>query len=683
MNSASDSNFIQRLKTGSFLTGTAVLTIPVILYAIILSIPLSPGITDYARNGGPLVSLLILIAIVPAFKQSGWVGELWTFSIAAILFGMALSWNWTTGYYDGSLIGGLLPFSDASDYYLSAQALLAGDRLSDFASRRPLFTGLFSVMLGLTGLNLKLSLAIMGLLAAFSSLLLARAVRRSDGSITAAVVFMVQFLYFRAYIGKALTENLGVILGALGFALLWRSSHKGDKALYLLGILTLTFALVARAGAFFILPMLVVWGLWFFRTPGRLSKSFLVLSIGAVLLPFLLNQIIIRVVGSTQGQAFSNFSYTLYGLASGYKGWNYVSIEHPGVQESEIYPLAIARIRSDPQDLITGIVKSYQDFLNPGARHTFQFMMFWNTQGVQAYQILFVISAVGLVWCLMNLKTRQGSFILLSFLGVLLSVPFAPPIDASIMRVYAVTIPVVGLILGFGVTAPLRWLGLNLSEDKEPDDLLTGLSTPFTIFIISICLFGPLMVKFSGKIPPLPEKIDCEEGSELLTVFVNRESTVNLVKHASLNQSLAPNVRVKDFRARLIEHNNTYPELAQQLYEIPAGMSILHSLNLRALGEGRSAQNIWLIVNTSQLPEQSGLANFCARKSDHNFLKRYHFYDTQPIETADVNMDPASVMSNKKTQMATWFLFAVGIVILVEPIFHITGRFLKKRRERV
>ncbi len=128
-----------------------------------------------------------------------------------------------------------------------------------------------------------------------------------------------------------MSENLGVALGALGFGLLWRGASTKSILYIWSGLLTTTLALNARAGAFFMLPLLILWTGWLLRENKIISWKFLFISASAVILGFVLNLLLARLIAVPPGVPFANFSYTLYGLASGGKSWAYVFEAHPEV----------------------------------------------------------------------------------------------------------------------------------------------------------------------------------------------------------------------------------------------------------------------------------------------------------------------------------------------------------------
>jgi predicted permease len=91
-------------------------------------------------------------------------------------------------------VGGLLPFSDASGYHYDARRLLDGHLLG-WSARRPLFSGLLATLLGLTGQNLQVVLAILVAMTAVACFLLAREVRDTDGPAAAVVVLLLLFRF--------------------------------------------------------------------------------------------------------------------------------------------------------------------------------------------------------------------------------------------------------------------------------------------------------------------------------------------------------------------------------------------------------------------------------------------------------------------------------------------------------
>jgi pilus assembly protein TadC len=128
-----------------------------------------------------------------------------------------------------------------------------------------------------------------------------------------------------------MTEIIGLSLGSLSFAVMLRGSQERHTYLVIFGIFLLTLALNARAGAFIVLPALILWGTWFFRGCSRFSVRFLINGFTAVALGFLINFIILKTTISSENTSIvnANYSYALYQLAVNSKKWYQIWIDYP------------------------------------------------------------------------------------------------------------------------------------------------------------------------------------------------------------------------------------------------------------------------------------------------------------------------------------------------------------------
>ena len=306
----------------------------------------------------------------------------------------------------------MLPFSDASGYYYDARRLLQGYPF-EWSARRPLFPGLLSTLLALTGDNLQVTLAMLVAFNGVAAYLLARELRETHGAAAAAVSTMVLFFFYRVDggLGTALTENLGLPMGAIAFAVLWRSSRVRDLSGVSLGLGLLTFALMARAGAFFVLPVLVLAVAVAFRERrpafpsatlwrGWLSIRAGIAAFAAVFVSAGLTLFVSRLLSNPSGEhtAFSNFSQSLYGLVVGGKGWNQVLVDHPGAAEgAQIYSLAWQALRAHPMGIVEGSLKMWATYFRPlGPHHVFAFVQD-GMYGAWLQIVCYVLCAIGLL----------------------------------------------------------------------------------------------------------------------------------------------------------------------------------------------------------------------------------------------------------------------------------------------
>ena len=229
------------------------------------------------------------------------------FAAAGALFGLALAGLWASGQSEPYVVSGLIPYNDAATYYNDANRLLDGSLISDGSSRRPLSIGLLGVLLGLTGRNLQNATAILTMLEAAACAMMALELRRTKGAAAGAVTFWIAFLFARRFIGTTMTESLGLTLGALSLAALCRGATRRSLMYILAGVFLLTMALNVRAGAFFILPLLVLWVGWLFSGKGWLAWKPTLLAALAVAAAFGINSLTFKLIGTPRRKTFRQF----------------------------------------------------------------------------------------------------------------------------------------------------------------------------------------------------------------------------------------------------------------------------------------------------------------------------------------------------------------------------------------
>ena len=278
-------------------------------------------------------SIIILLVFYIILRLPGRWSLVLVFAAAAALFGLSLGGLWASGQSEPYVVSGLMPYNDAATYSMRPTSCWM-----DPAFLRQLREGRFSpeclgAVLGLTNRNLQNATAVLVFLLAISCTYLALEVRRIRGSTAAAVTIWIVFLFARRFTGTTMTETLGLALGALGLAFLILGTYR-EKLKYLLaGLFLLTLALNVRAGAFFLLPLLIVWIGWFFRKDKSFGWKEAGLAFLVVVIAFGLNSIVLRAIGAPGGMLFGNFSESLYGLAAGGERWAEVYNRYPELSQ--------------------------------------------------------------------------------------------------------------------------------------------------------------------------------------------------------------------------------------------------------------------------------------------------------------------------------------------------------------
>ena len=136
-----------------------------------------------------------------------------------------------------------------------------------------MFPGFLASLLFIFQQNLQLSIAVLAVLVGICFYISAHGVNRNIGPFAAAVYMSLLYFYIQPLIGTAYTETLGLAFGSLGFVLLWRTAKEKRIPDLIFGLVSLTIGISARAGAFFVLPFLILWAGWVFRGAKRFSLN--------------------------------------------------------------------------------------------------------------------------------------------------------------------------------------------------------------------------------------------------------------------------------------------------------------------------------------------------------------------------------------------------------------------------
>lgn len=607
------------------------LVVPVLLFVGVLALPLPRWLGEASRYGYLGFGLAIALLYYFAFRLKSLehpLGRALSLSALLITFALPLARLWQTGASDSYVAGGLLPLSDAAGYYGDARNILLGIPTGDWAPQRPLFSGLLTSLLALTHQNLQMSLALLVVINAIACWFVAREVKKTHGALVAALLSMQVFFYYRLFIGKTMTENLGLAMGLLAFAVLWRSAHTKHLWTGLLGIFLLAFALNARIGTVFVLPTVILWGTYWFRRSARFSGLFFVGGIGAVCLASALNLLLLKQVGVSNGSPpFANFSYTLYGIVT-HTSWTQVMIDHPEITKMSnaerlvaISDLTFALIRQNPWRLVTGVFRGWQGF-------------FWEDYSLYSWTatahspldvVLRPLAILGVWGCLRNWKTPGASLLLAMAIGAFLTIPLLPLVDAGI-RAYAVTVVILYMFSALGlllllkdILRPLlgkmlKWWGdrfqiptIDCASDPSqasrsgtarrtvPCDMLA-----FGMLLCLLSVVAPISLKSLASPPPIPANFTCPLGQEARRFEINRGSGINLVGNREIDASRLPNIRIRDFRKGIRIFSKGSREYAV-LMQLPQGTAIL------------DMSNGWLVAERQLVPRKMGFVAVCGQ----------------------------------------------------------------------
>ncbi len=282
--------------------------------------------------------------------------------------------------------------------------------------------------------NLQISLALIVASAGICYYLSAYLVNQNFGALAAAVYMSLLYFYIQPLIGTAYTEALGLAFGSLGFVLLWMSAKKQNACDLIFGLIVFTMALSVRAGAFFILPALILWSGWAFRGEKPFSFKFVGISAITLIITFLaLNTVYDRLVVQPGGVPFGNFAQTLYGQVVGGAGYNWAFRVLPSRNPAFIYRAAGRYFLAHPLSFFIGAYKAYRDFLLPEMGILSLLIgneLIW--LGIFFWIVASLLVLWGLFKSVKSLALPESSLLIAAFAGIFVSIPFLPPIDGGI-----------------------------------------------------------------------------------------------------------------------------------------------------------------------------------------------------------------------------------------------------------
>lgn len=607
-------------KWGSRLAGLAV---PLGIFIVTLRIAWPEWVLARAYDGGGLVILTAALTLWLAHTRRGWLGIFLGLTITLGLFGLALAALWQDVTFHYNAIGGLLPWSDAQDYYFEAHRLIDGHALA-WSARRPLFPAFFAVLLALTG-SLPVALALMVALNAMATFLFAREVRHSFGSAAATAATLILFAFYRRHggTGLVLTENLGFLLSTAAFTALLRGVRLQDLRSYVSGAVVLTAALMARAGSFLVLPALVAVALVSLQQAGRrksLNVRSALATVGAIAIAAAVFLSWGKAVSDTAAghAAFSNYSQVLYGLVVGGKGWDQVSIDHPNAKEgAEIYALAYEAFRAHPSGLIEGLAKMARAYLWPsGPYHAFAFVED-GSRTKMLQRVCYALALVGLGVCLWRWRDPVHALVLAVAAGHLASIPFVPPVDAG-LRVYAATTPVLALLVAAGIALPrnlLASLRRDRASETAPSDagaqLTSRLSESAALILLAVVMGASWTMYAVGR-PTTLTRPSCPSGSESLVVRVDDDAVLRIAADAA-PRGISPTV----VRQSELQRTAGVIEMRTEDLNIPAGMSLLFTY------DPMDGRKVWLVGETRRLETRSGLLQICGHYTKDTVARHY------------------------------------------------------------
>ena len=507
-------------------------------------------------------------------KQTYWNFFYWLMGISLFFLPLIHAWmvyplsieSFQTNY---AALGGILPWSDANCYYKGANTLLETGFLDPWNMRRPLNAALFSVRLWLSNNNFQIALAIQAIWCSISCLLVTASIHRTFGKAASIITLFILFLFASVFIPTTLSETLGLTLGCLSFVIVWEAMKINRWWLFFTSGLILTIGLNARSGAFFILPLLIVW--LSFR---KNSKPFQ-FTIG-IISGFICNFILIKLYSSGNIEApHANFSQTLFGLVAGGKGWSYAYTLYPSMaNQSEtifakfLYNESFKLVKNNPFLLFQGIIKNYLEIIKPFTK-IFQHSLIM-TKCLMSIGILFIfyrLYSFAKLYKSYNNETKNK----IHLINIAL---FSMFLSAGIIwndgryRVFAVTVPFLAAACGILLGA---YPNNAIQSNNQDNNWETNAAIIFGYTLLILGVISPALIKSSN----------CQLISEFSCPL---NTTKLMVKNISGSPRIAVPLQSKNFTKHLLKNpieNDDFLKLLQSNNTLtqPMFLGSLYDLN--------------------------------------------------------------------------------------------------------
>jgi hypothetical protein len=366
------------------------------------------------------------------------------------------------------LFAGILPWSDAYMHFVQAAQMAQEGFTSRPFNGRFLYPGFFSSLLRLSSFNMLIAQLVVGVIFIGSLYAALKSLLHSAGISGGALFTLLLWLYWRDHgASLVMTEQLGVILGILALPLLLAMSRRRSFAILLGALFLLAVGFSARPGALLVLPMMnlfagwVGWKGWifarfrpFFRLMMAMGVAGMVMFVG-----LLTNSGLQTVVFRGTAVPYGNFAYTLNGLIQG-RNWEDSFTRYQG-NPSLVMEENKTLLKQHPELLVKGVFRAYVRAISIKFLYSFD-----SENRLAAVSWLLVIVALVALW---RDQTRRDEAVWISLfgIGILLSIPFAPPWDAGI-RPYAVTIPFQAYLAALGVGVCMSRVAAFMKIPADP-----------------------------------------------------------------------------------------------------------------------------------------------------------------------------------------------------------------------
>ncbi len=302
---------------------------------------------------------------------------------------------------------------------------------------------------------------------------------------------------------------------------------------------------------------------------------------------------------------YSNFSYTLYGMAVGGKKWTQILVDHPEIlsipygvgRRQEVYRLAIEAMQENIMLFGSFYFQQLGHFLFSFIKYDLIKMPYYFL--FDAYQIVTVMAGV---WILSRWREPLAQLGLFMFMGVLFSAPFLMQ-DAGV-RPFASVYPMFAVIPAIAIGFTVRLVDLLQSANQVVQKSARQKRWPIIVLGISpflLIVVGPILAVMAHQQPVWQGK-RCPKNEAEIIIRGDNSVIVNIFDDKSLQKTQVPNSRRSDFF-------NTFPGSLRAYRERLEKQSLPFAIVL--------TRNLTMLVVDSPLYSKRGHQTLICVRDEH------------------------------------------------------------------
>jgi hypothetical protein len=437
---------------------------------------------------------------------------LFVFLGQALITGQGVPTRW--------LAWGRFPLGDAGDFLSNAVVLIQNGEFISIRGR-PLSSAFIAGLWRSVGFDLALLSIALTTLCGIALFYFARVALICFGLAGGCVAVAVAGDFLHEHLGAASTEPVGFLVGTSACALLFAAAMKRSATLFALGVGTLMLAFLMRAGALFIIPLLLL-------------LPFLIPMAGKVRLRWVGGGLAAVIAASVwHVSAVNTFTPDSPGFVNAPKSWyaiiamgdealgvrpsgsvrseaRWVQIfdDHPGLHDLPIklqgerfVEIVTTAALERPQSVIVGSLLEYKDqVLRAGL---FRFV---DNKPIRA--LVFAVFLAGFVLAVRNIRRDPvAALISLSCFGLFLSIPF---LHGGENRVHIATAGLLAGTVGYAVASMTRFLaGRGKIRDITAGDGEIG-RWVFGALVAPVITLG--LVLYTWAAAPILPKVPTEDA---------------------------------------------------------------------------------------------------------------------------------------------------------------------------